>query len=121
MKKKREDGYGILSSILSTKSRYCEFHVPYNQKKPEDTTIAKTKSATAKIYKRHNEQSNIKGKSRVTVTSTKEYFVTLVKVQFSPSKNFFFFICFIESLLKMMKIAFCFILKAPFCLDILVM
>ena len=91
VKKKREDGYGILSSILSIKSRYCEFHVPYNQKKPEDTTIAKPKSATAKIYKRHNEQSNIKGKSRVTVTSTKEYFVTLVKVQLSPSKNFFFF------------------------------
>ena len=44
-----------------------------------------------------------------------DYFEDFFKVGLSPSKKFLF-ICFNESLLKMIKNAFCFILKALFVL-----
>ena len=65
-----EDGYGTLASILAATSIYPESHVPCYQWKPNYKIITKAK--------RHNEQKNIKGGSRTSATSKKEYFVTLV-------------------------------------------
>ena len=73
-----EDGDGTLSSILAVTSMYTKYHVPCCQRKFESKILAKVKGATVKSLKRHNEQKNIKGRSRNSAKSKKEYFVALV-------------------------------------------
>ena len=69
-----EDGDGTLSSILAVTSMYTKYHVPCCQRKFESKILAKAKGATVKSLK----EKNIKGRSRNSAKSKKEYFVALV-------------------------------------------